>query len=307
MKDEELVKIIQGGNDPENMYTVQLWNRCKGFILKCVIKPLNSTIDTEDLLQESYFGFCKALRTYEPERGYRFTTHLKMHVYAHICEYVRKYGGIVYRPRHVMEKVKAYRELAAEYKRDTGKAPTDEIIRGWFNMSDYNDMGKWQLELLKQALNQEERPGSLDRPISDDEGEEDQMYNFAQAPNDTEGEATDKVYNQERRRAVLKALNDLRPQTRETLIMNHFCGLTCSEIAEIKGESRNTVKSRLLQGQRQMKQRHGRSLSQFIDLSPTYSKGITGTGVAIFQQTRTSATERTALYEIEKEEERRRE
>ena len=107
------------------------------------------------------------------------------------------------------------------------------------------------------------------------------------------------------RKAVLKAVNSLKKRQREAVLLVHYAGMTCGQIAEQFGLSRNSTKSYLLKGQRNIKKRYGQELSQFVDMRATYSKGVQGTGTGTFRRTGTSATERTALWEIEKETENR--
>ena len=75
LKNEELVKLIQNGTDvTENMQ--QLWQQNQGFIFKIAIQ-YQSLSELDDLIQESYFGLCKAVDHYNPDMDASFIVSAK--------------------------------------------------------------------------------------------------------------------------------------------------------------------------------------------------------------------------------------
>lgn len=296
MTNEELHQKIRTEGDPGDKLIMQLWEHNKGTIIK-IIKATGSRHEIEDLLQECWFGFDKAVRTYNPGKGYSFSTHVKLIVHSHLVGYLFTNEKSVKISGWTARKVLYYNRFTRDYYHNCGEYPTDETIMSALKISEY------QLNSIRKAI-QHNKTESLDKNVYDDNTETlaDQLIT---EDNSAENTAVENVFIQERRAAVLKAVNSLRKRQREAVLLNHYAGLTCSQIAEIKGLSRNSVKSYLLKGQRNIKKRYGRELSQFIDLRTTYTKGIQGTGTGTFRRTGTSATERTALWEIEKETEKR--
>lgn len=293
MTDEEIVVKIQAEGDPEDKLKLELWER-NAYTIRKVIKSLGSYIELEDLLQESWFGFDKAIKTYSPEKAPVFRVHLAVNVRTHVLSYVWQHE--TNNTQFSERRLNQYRHFIETYKLEHGEKPTDADIMGGLNITPY------QLKNIKRA-EQNRRTISCDKKITADDGED--YYSFLVAANDTESEAVESVFNQERRKAVLKAVNSLKKRQREAVLLVHYAGMTCGQIAEQFGLSRNSTKSYLLKGQRNIKKRYGQELSQFVDMRATYSKGVQGTGTGTFRRTGTSATERTALWEIEKETENR--
>ena len=98
MSNEELVMKIQGGRRD---FELKLWEQCLKFLrwnswrlLKsyerlCIVHGV--TID--DIFQSSYFSFRKAIDTFDPDKGYKFTTYLRYDMRTTICQMLNLDGS----------------------------------------------------------------------------------------------------------------------------------------------------------------------------------------------------------------------
>lgn len=82
---EELAELIKNGH---NEYNYLLWQQIEKIILKKVnIIALRYNdimkakgIESCDLLQECYFSFVNAIKAFDKDAGYKFTTYLEYHI-----------------------------------------------------------------------------------------------------------------------------------------------------------------------------------------------------------------------------------
>ena len=65
MSNEELVKLVQEGQDPDGCYIMQLWRQNHGLIWQSV-KIYTKFDNEEDLMQEAFIGLRKAVDFYDP-------------------------------------------------------------------------------------------------------------------------------------------------------------------------------------------------------------------------------------------------
>ena len=75
-------------------------------------------------------------------------------------------------------------------------------------------------------------------------------YRFSQAID----ENTENIPEQDRRDSILPLIMKLKPKLRTVLYMYYFEGYTVKEIAEIIGESRTVVTTRLSRGRKKLKE-----------------------------------------------------
>lgn len=82
MTNEELAILIQQGNKE---LCTQLWERVRKLIVMLIEKytknwVLPNDIDKEDLLQCGYFVMLAAVKAYDPNKKYKFSSYLSYHV-----------------------------------------------------------------------------------------------------------------------------------------------------------------------------------------------------------------------------------
>lgn len=81
LTNEELIQLIKDGESvKENIYLLYIQNLP---LLKIWSKRYNETIGADDVLQECYIALHNAVKTFEIEKGYKFTTYLQSAVKTH--------------------------------------------------------------------------------------------------------------------------------------------------------------------------------------------------------------------------------
>lgn len=79
---EELVRMIKEGDESKKE---ELWKQCERLCVKLSQKYMGlchiAGIEVEDLMQELYFGFLKALEQYDVDSGKKFTSYLTFHIW----------------------------------------------------------------------------------------------------------------------------------------------------------------------------------------------------------------------------------
>ena len=130
LKNEELVKLIQNGTDvTENMQ--QLWQQNQGFIFKIAIQ-YQSLSELDDLIQESYFGLCKAVDHYNPDMDASFIHYASFWIRQQLMRYIKK-NKTVRIPEHTHGKIREYKKsctaVAAEIPQRAYRSGNKRLYR----------------------------------------------------------------------------------------------------------------------------------------------------------------------------------
>lgn len=92
LTNEELIQLIKDGKSvKENTYLLYIPNLP---LLKLWSKRYNETIGADDVLQECYIALHNAVKTFEIEKGYKFTTYLQSAVKTHLKRFVNRNIGV---------------------------------------------------------------------------------------------------------------------------------------------------------------------------------------------------------------------
>lgn len=91
MTNEELIQLIKDGESvKENSYLLYIQNLP---LLRLWSKRYNETIGADDVLQECYIALHNAVKTFEIEKGYKFTTYLQSAVKTHFSAILSRYSN----------------------------------------------------------------------------------------------------------------------------------------------------------------------------------------------------------------------
>lgn len=296
---EAIVLDIQQNGDPGGEKALRLYRQNHGLICKA-INQYPAQI-REDLEQECYFATVEAAAHYDPETGRTFASYLTLWLRSYCGRYAAR-ASPVSMPARQQAAVRKYRQLVSDYRKaHGGKEPDDEHVMAALLVS------RIQLEQIRAAAVML-APVSLDTPVEGPGGDSYTLGDLLPDEGaDVEGAATSAAFDQERRRAVWGAVATLKPDDAAAIRARYQGGgMTFVKIAEAEGTRPHHIKARVKRGLNELRRKHFKDLYSFYTPDPfTYSTAITGTGIGNYSRTGTSATERTALLELQREAERR--
>lgn len=292
LKNEELVKLIQNGtNVTENMQ--QLWQQNQGFIFKIAIQ-YQSLSELDDLIQESYFGLCKAVDHYNPDMDASFIHYASFWIRQQLIRYIKK-NKTVRIPEHTHGKIREYKKAVQQWQQRYHREPTEAEISDYIGID-----GKTLEEIKRSALMG--KIGSLDVPVGEES--DGTLYDLIPSGMDDKEEVLNKVVNEELAEVLWGMVEELPGQQSEVLKMRFKDNMKLREIGAVYGFSIDWARQIENKGLRTLRNpKRSRILREFLHDSWIYSRGLSGNGVGAFNISWTSSTERIAMRMIEKEEE----
>lgn len=288
LKNEELVKLIQNGtNVTENMQ--QLWQQNQGFIFKIAIQ-YQSLSELDDLIQESYFGLCKAVDHYNPDMDASFIHYASFWIRQQLMRYIKK-NKTVRIPEHTHGKIREYKKAVQQWQQRYHREPTDAEISDYIGID-----GKTLEEIKRSALMG--KIGSLDVPVGEES--DGTLYDLIPSGMDDKEEVLNKVANEELAEVLWGMVKELPGQQSEVLKMRFKDNMKLREIGAVCGFSTDRARQIENKGLRMLRNpKRSRILREFLDDERIYNSALHGNGVSSFSNTWTSSTERIALKRIE--------
>lgn len=271
MTNEELAERLQNGEDVQ----LELYEQNKRLLFWCM-KPYRQHAEEQDMLQAGFIGLIEAARRYDPGQG-GFSNYAVHWIRAEMRKCL---GCGVHIPANRRELLVRYRR----YIRDQEAAglPSDaEICQALAVRPD-------ELEEIRRADAAE--TVSMSTPILD--GEE-TLADTLQAPGDPFGDVLDKVQQEELAAVIWPIVDGLPGQQAAVVRQRYQHGRTFQQIAEVVGITGS--QAHVLHGKalRQLRQ-YRETLLPFVE-DHRYSLGLACCGVAVFNHSWTSSTERAAL------------
>lgn len=288
LKNEELVKLIQNGtNVTENMQ--QLWQQNQGFIFKIAIQYQNMS-ELDDLIQESYFGLCKAVDHYNPDMDASFIHYASFWIRQQLIRYIKK-NKTVRIPEHTHGKIREYKKAVQQWQQRYHREPTEAEISDYIGID-----GKTLEEIKRSALMG--KIGSLDVPVGEES--DGTLYDLIPSGMDDKEDVLNKVANEELAEVLWGMVEELPGQQSEVLKMRFKDNMKLREIGAVYGFSIDWARQIENKGLRTLRNpKRSRILREFLDDERIYNSALHGNGVSSFSNTWTSSTERIALKRIE--------
>ena len=288
LKNEELVKLIQNGtNVTENMQ--QLWQQNQGFIFKIAIQ-YQSLSELDDLIQESYFGLCKAVDHYNPDMDASFIHYASFWIRQQLIRYIKK-NKTVRIPEHTHGKIREYKKAVQQWQQRYHREPTEAEISDYIGID-----GKTLEEIKRSALMG--KIGSLDVPVGEES--DGTLYDLIPSGMDDKEDVLNKVANEELAEVLWGMVEELPGRQSEVLKMRFKENMKLREIGAVCGFSTDRARQIENKGLRTLRNpKRSRILREFLDDERIYNSALHGNGVSSFSNTWTSSTERIALKRIE--------
>ena len=288
MTNEQLVIRIKAGIDVvENMQ--QLWQQNRGFIFKIAIQ-YQSLSELDDLIQESYFGLCKAVDHYNPDMDASFIHYASFWIRQQLIRYIKK-NKTVRIPEHTHGKIREYKKAVQQWQQRYHREPTEAEISDYIGID-----GKTLEEIKRSALMG--KIGSLDVPVGEES--DGTLYDLIPSGMDDKEEVLNKVVNEELAEVLWGMVEELPGQQSEVLKMRFKDNMKLREIGAVYGFSIDWARQIENKGLRTLRNpKRSRILREFLDDERIYNSALHGNGVSLFSNTWTSSTERIALKRIE--------
>lgn len=285
MTNEQLVIQLKAGIHTAE-YMKQLWEQNRGMIGKIACK-YKGYEDLEDLKQQGFLGLYDAVEGYNPDQGTSFITYATFWIQQSIQRYIDDCCGVVRIPVHAKEKISQYKKVANQFQKWYGREATDK------EMSLLLQISLKQLEQLKKDI-QMGQIQSLDSfVLQEDDGIT--IADLVSAADDVEETVLDRIQKEELKEVLWEIVDDLgedqasviraRYQEKRTLkgiAEKNKCAIEWVRQQEKKALNRLRIPSR------------ANKLKPFYD-GVIFDQALKGNGVARFNATWTSSTERVAL------------
>lgn len=155
MTNEQLALRIKVGEDvADNM--LQLYQQNMG-IIKDYARKYRSMAEEEDLQQEAYFAICKAVDSYDPDKGVSFLSWAVYWIRQQLLRYCQN-NGTVRIPVHASERVRKYKAFQNAFRIHVGRYPNEREYCYYLGIKD-TTLRKIQADERKADI------GSIDVPV----------------------------------------------------------------------------------------------------------------------------------------------
>ena len=288
MTNEQLVLRIQAGeNVAENME--QLYLQVKAFIHTIAWKYRDSG-EMEDLEQEGYLALYAAVDGYDPAVGANFLTYAAYHIRQRMQRYLQNNGSCLRLPVHCLESVRQYQRFCSNYQQEHGCEPSDAAVSAFMGLT-LEQVGNIKKNACLSNL------GSLDSPVTGiDGGEDTTLGELTASAENLEEDVLERIEQEQLRVVLWNCVDSLEGQQPEVIRMRYQENMTREQVGQCFGITLEAARQTEAKALRELrKPRNSDRLRPFFSEERSYSMGISGTGVGVFERTWTSATERAAL------------
>lgn len=289
MTNESIVQEIQAGNEVQkNLERLYTDNKP---LLFDFVKPFLCVEESDDLMQETFFGLYHAALTYDQGSGCKFMSYAETVIHNHLKRATTN-AALIRRPEYQHKQLKAYRAFCESFEDEHGRTPADQDITNGLNISAAT------LESLRNA-DKCAYIKSLDAPITSEDGEENTLADLLPCGACPESEIIDKATRAQLAGDLREMLESMHPAIAESMKEHYFQGVPFSSM---KGGT-NTAKKRIKLGLKHFREpRNLERLRQYVEEINEYRReqAHKGTGLHSFQRTGTSATERAAIKVVQK-------
>lgn len=235
LTNEELVALIQKDVDVMKNMGILYAKNIK-YILSIASKMSQSGVDVQELMQEGYFGLCKAVNHFSFEYETKFLTFATWEIKSAMQKYILRMQSAVKFPARWQELLYKYRNFINKYVQDTGEEPSDEVVMSALNFKSQD------LEHVKELQNASNSV-SLDMPLQVDESLT--IQDSLASEMDVENDIISEMTYDDMKIKLWKEIDEL-PSDDAYLVKQVFLkNKTLSELAPSLGISQQTTSQRM--------------------------------------------------------------
>lgn len=290
MTNEQLVAEIRNGYSvTDNMQFLYQENLP---LIKKIIQPYYKYEETEDLLQEAYFGLYEAVKHYETSENVLFMTYATFWIRQAVQRYINKCGAVVRIPSHTKQKIIRYNKNITKLTQNMGRVPTREEIAEYMavNISEIE-----RLEIYSQSI------ASLDSPVNDDSDQA--LIDSIASDCDIADNVVNTLYDEYSKKELWDFVEDHTSDRENHIIREYYLyNKSMPEIARDENISVSRIDGIRKKGLQKLK--FGKTKRKLLEKFDIVDSGIYKNGYGNFtQHNNTSKVEYIAIRRVELQEE----
>ena len=270
MTNEQIVEQIHlGYSVTDNMQLLYEQNIA---LIKNFIKPYTAYAESDDLMQESYFGLWDAVQHYESSENVLFMTYARYWIRQSVQLYVENCGSLVRIPNNLKQNMVRYKHALARLTQTLGAVPTDSDIAA--------DMGV-PISTVQRIKTYIYSISSLDIPVNEDY--ETTVGDTIQADLDIENDIVDKIYEEHSKNELWGIVERYTSTSASNVITERYKNnKTYRQIADERGITANRV--RQIEYDTLRKLRRGDARRELMDKFEVIDSGMYRNGVGKFKE-----------------------
>lgn len=256
--DELLAQLRSDGDSGEVM--VKLWENNRGLI-KLVVRNVTGLTEREegfeDMVQQSYFGFAYAVKSYDPACGTEFSTYASNCVKWSLCRYYERNGYAVRIPAYMRRRIKECAEIKRQMEENTHRSVSYSAALEAMGLSPAAVAGTLAAFQRLETVSMDYAGGS--------DGEGLSLLDMLASGENVEDTAICRQWHKELHEVLFKALGELSEDSRSLIVRRYFHGVSSAKLARELGCTRQTVSMRQQTAFREIRTgKHGRELAEFM-------------------------------------------
>ena len=221
--EEELWRQYRKTRDPAIREAfIKQYNPLVKYVAGKVAIGMPNNVEFDDLVGYGVFGLLDAIDKYDPDKNVKFKTYAVTRIRGAIFDELRQIDFV---PRSVRQKTREIESTISNLEAQLGRTATDQEIA--------NAMGMDEAEYMKtmQKISGTSIISLNDLWYSGDDNDKVSIGDSIESPSSMNPDVV--VVNEEIRRVIIEAINDLPDKEKKILILYYYEDLTLKEIGRV--------------------------------------------------------------------------
>ena len=201
---------------------IKQYNPLVKYVAGKVAVGMPSNVEFDDLVGYGVFGLLDAIDKYDPERNIKFKTYAVTRIRGAIFDELRLIDFV---PRSVRQKTREIESTISSLEAQLGRTASDQEIA--------NAMGMDETEYMKtmQKISGTSIISLNDLWYSGDDNDKVSIVDNIEAPSSLNPDVV--VVNEEIRRVIIEAINELPDKEKKILVLYYYEDLTLKDIGRV--------------------------------------------------------------------------